>query len=60
LHGKRNRLEGVVALVIEEAVADGETAERGGDAVGGMGDVVEGQEPGEAAEPVLGTGKIEK
>jgi hypothetical protein len=36
----------MVALVIEEAVAGGEAAG--------------GQEPGEAAEPVLGTGKIEK
>jgi hypothetical protein len=75
----------VVALVIEEAVAGGEAAECAGDSVGGMGEVVEGQdpmavsegqqsgfgeregakggggqEPGEAAEPVLGTGKIEK
>ena len=45
LHGEGNRLEGVVALVIEEAVAGGETAECAGDSVGGMGEVVEGQDP---------------
>jgi hypothetical protein len=45
LHGEGNRLEGVVALLIKEAVAGGEAAECAGDPVGGMGDVVEGQDP---------------